>query len=72
MLHRLGLANPGRDEGVPGPPEVAGSGDDSVRRLKGAGRPVNAFEDRAAVLAALEAVDAVAPDRGPFLQDRPE
>ena len=35
------------------------NGDDSVRRLKGEGRPVNPFEDRAAVLAALEAVDAV-------------
>jgi rfaE bifunctional protein nucleotidyltransferase chain/domain len=33
--------------------------DESVRQLKGAGRPVNAEEDRAAVLAALESVDAV-------------
>src|SRR5208282_1495876 len=31
--------------------------DASVRGLKGPGRPVNAFEDRALVLAALEAVD---------------
>ncbi|MGL5816221.1 MAG: adenylyltransferase/cytidyltransferase family protein, partial [Phycicoccus sp.] len=40
--------------------------DDSVRRLKGDGRPVNRAEDRAAVLSALAAVDAVlvfdAPD----------
>lgn len=33
--------------------------DASARRLKGAGRPVVAEEDRAAVLAALECVDAV-------------
>src|SRR5690606_35261998 len=35
------------------------NGDDSVRRLKGEGRPVNGFEDRAVVLAGLAAVDAV-------------
>ncbi len=34
--------------------------DDSVRRLKGPRRPVNPAEDRAAVLAALAAVDHVA------------
>jgi rfaE bifunctional protein nucleotidyltransferase chain/domain len=34
--------------------------DASVRRLKGAGRPVNGAEDRAIVLAGLAAVDAVA------------
>jgi rfaE bifunctional protein nucleotidyltransferase chain/domain len=33
--------------------------DDSVRELKGAGRPLNSEEDRAEVLAALEAVDHV-------------
>ena len=33
--------------------------DDSVHRLKGDGRPVNAASDRAVVLAALEPVDAV-------------
>ncbi|MFN2459101.1 MAG: D-glycero-beta-D-manno-heptose 1-phosphate adenylyltransferase [Candidatus Velthaea sp.] len=33
--------------------------DASVRALKGAGRPVAAFADRAAVLAALRAVDVV-------------
>ena len=33
--------------------------DASVRQLKGEGRPVNPEEDRAAVLAALAAVDAV-------------
>ena len=39
---------------------LVGANDDaSVRRLKGAGRPVNSLEDRLAVLAALEMVDAV-------------
>ncbi|HYT61714.1 MAG TPA: D-glycero-beta-D-manno-heptose 1-phosphate adenylyltransferase [Haliangiales bacterium] len=33
--------------------------DASVRQLKGEGRPVNSEDDRAAVLAALQAVDAV-------------
>ena len=33
--------------------------DDSVRELKGAGRPLNSEEDRAEVLAALEAVNYV-------------
>ena len=34
--------------------------DESVRRLKGRGRPVNAEKDRAGVLAGLECVDFVA------------
>ena len=38
---------------------VGVSGDDSVRQLKGANRPVNNEQDRAAVLAALESVNAV-------------
>jgi len=39
---------------------VALNGDASARRLrKGPGRPVNALEDRMALLAALESVDAV-------------
>ena len=39
---------------------VALNGDASVRRLgKGAGRPVNTLEDRMALVAALESVDAV-------------
>ncbi len=36
---------------------VALNSDASVRRLKGEGRPINTVEDRAAVLAGLEAVD---------------
>ena len=35
------------------------NGDDSVRQLKGEGRPVNREQDRAEVLAALESVDYV-------------
>src|SRR5215831_9412508 len=35
------------------------NGDDSVRQLKGAGRPINSEADRATVLAALESVGAV-------------
>ncbi len=39
---------------------VAANGDASARRLgKGADRPINRLEDRAAVLAALQAVDMV-------------
>jgi rfaE bifunctional protein kinase chain/domain/rfaE bifunctional protein nucleotidyltransferase chain/domain len=38
---------------------VAVNDDDSVRRLKGPGRPVNSASDRAAVLAALSCVDHV-------------
>ncbi len=39
---------------------LALNSDDSVRRLKGADRPVNSVEDRAAVLAALSCVDHLA------------
>jgi rfaE bifunctional protein nucleotidyltransferase chain/domain len=35
------------------------NGDDSVRQLKGDGRPVNHENDRAGVLSALQSVDAV-------------
>ena len=38
---------------------VAINGDDSVRALKGEGRPLNRERDRAAVVAALECVDHV-------------
>jgi D-glycero-beta-D-manno-heptose 1-phosphate adenylyltransferase len=38
---------------------VGVNGDEAVRRLKGSGRPVNSEYDRAAVVAALESVDAV-------------
>lgn len=42
--------------------------DDSVRRLKGPGRPLNPATDRAATLAALDCVDAVAV----FDEDTPD
>jgi rfaE bifunctional protein nucleotidyltransferase chain/domain len=42
--------------------------DASVRRLKGTGRPVNNYADRAFALAALEVVDMVVP----FEEDTPE
>lgn len=38
---------------------VAVNGDKSVRKLKGDNRPINAAEDRAEILAALECVDFV-------------
>lgn len=38
---------------------VGVNGDEGVRQLKGEGRPINHETDRAAVLAALEMVDAV-------------
>ena len=38
---------------------VGVNGDSAVRELKGAGRPLNAEADRAAVVAALQSVDAV-------------
>jgi D-beta-D-heptose 7-phosphate kinase/D-beta-D-heptose 1-phosphate adenosyltransferase len=47
---------------------VAVNADDSVRRLKGAGRPVNPLEQRMRVLAGLAAVDWVTT----FAEDTPE
>jgi len=46
---------------------VAVNSDDSVRRLKGRGRPINPADRRMAVLAGLEAVDWVVC----FAQDTP-
>jgi D-beta-D-heptose 7-phosphate kinase/D-beta-D-heptose 1-phosphate adenosyltransferase len=46
---------------------VAVNDDDSVRRLKGESRPINALEDRLLVLAGLAAVDWVVP----FAEDTP-
>jgi D-beta-D-heptose 7-phosphate kinase/D-beta-D-heptose 1-phosphate adenosyltransferase len=46
---------------------VAVNDDASVRRLKGAGRPVNRLEDRISMLAALEMVDWIVP----FSEDTP-
>jgi len=47
---------------------VAVNSDDSVRRLKGASRPVNRLEDRMRLLAGLTSVDAVVA----FGEDTPE
>jgi D-beta-D-heptose 7-phosphate kinase/D-beta-D-heptose 1-phosphate adenosyltransferase len=47
---------------------VAVNSDDSVKRLKGAGRPINSVDRRMTVLAALESVDWVVP----FSEDTPE
>ncbi|WP_369161742.1 bifunctional D-glycero-beta-D-manno-heptose-7-phosphate kinase/D-glycero-beta-D-manno-heptose 1-phosphate adenylyltransferase HldE [Candidatus Thiodiazotropha sp. LNASS1] len=47
---------------------VAVNDDDSVRRLKGEGRPINSIKQRMAVLAGLASVDWVVP----FSEDTPE
>lgn len=47
---------------------VAVNDDDSVTRLKGEGRPINALEDRMHMLAALSCVDWVVP----FSEDTPQ
>lgn len=47
---------------------VAVNDDDSVRRLKGADRPVNPLDHRMAILAALKCVDWVVP----FAEDTPQ
>jgi len=46
---------------------IAVNDDDSVRRLKGATRPINSLDHRMAVLAALQCVDWVVP----FAEDTP-
>jgi rfaE bifunctional protein nucleotidyltransferase chain/domain len=56
---------------------VALNSDNSVRKLKGAGRPINAEADRAAVIAALSCVDYVTvfdtPTASPLIRElRPE
>lgn len=47
---------------------VAVNDDESTRRLKGAGRPINKLVDRMTVLSALKCVDLVVP----FGEDTPE
>ncbi len=46
---------------------VGVNSDESIRRLKGPGRPINTLEDRIQVLAALSCVDSVVP----FHEDTP-
>jgi rfaE bifunctional protein nucleotidyltransferase chain/domain len=60
LLHRGHVTYLARARALGAALLVALNGDASVRRLgKGPGRPVNALEDRMALLAALEPVDAV-------------
>lgn len=60
LLHRGHVSYLARARALGAALLVALNGDASVRRLgKGPGRPVNALEDRMALLAALEPVDAV-------------
>jgi rfaE bifunctional protein nucleotidyltransferase chain/domain len=59
ILHRGHVHYLERARALAGALVVGVNGDESVRRLKGPGRPLNSAEDRLAVLAALEAVDAV-------------
>jgi D-beta-D-heptose 7-phosphate kinase/D-beta-D-heptose 1-phosphate adenosyltransferase len=46
---------------------VGVNSDDSIRRLKGPGRPINTLEDRVQVLAALSSIDHIVP----FGEDTP-
>ena len=60
ILHRGHATYLARARGLGAALLVALNGDASARRLgKGPGRPVNALEDRMALVAALESVDAV-------------
>jgi len=60
LLHRGHVTYLARARALGAALLVALNGDASARRLgKGADRPVNALEDRMAVVAALESVDAV-------------
>jgi len=69
LLHRGHVTYLARARALGAALLVALNTDASARRLgKGAGRPLNALEDRLAVLAALESVDAVTW----FDEDTPE
>ncbi|MDA1118772.1 MAG: adenylyltransferase/cytidyltransferase family protein [Proteobacteria bacterium] len=60
LLHRGHVTYLARARALGAALLVALNGDASARRLgKGSGRPVNALEDRMALVAALESVDAV-------------
>lgn len=60
VVHRGHVTYLARAKGLGRALLVAVNSDASAQRLgKGAGRPVNALEDRAAVIAALQAVDLV-------------
>lgn len=61
ILHRGHVAYLNRAKALGDVLVVGLNSDDSVRRLKGAGRPINSLEDRAQVLAALSCVDQIVP-----------
>lgn len=60
LLHRGHVTYLSRAKALGDVLVVGVNGDASVRRLKGAGRPINALEDRMQVLAALSCVDHLA------------
>ncbi|HXF71216.1 MAG TPA: D-glycero-beta-D-manno-heptose 1-phosphate adenylyltransferase [Actinomycetota bacterium] len=59
LLHRGHITYLNRAKALGDVLIVALNGDDSVRRLKGPGRPINPLEDRAEVLAALSCIDHI-------------
>jgi D-beta-D-heptose 7-phosphate kinase/D-beta-D-heptose 1-phosphate adenosyltransferase len=61
ILHRGHVAYLNRAKALGDLLVVGLNSDESVRRLKGAGRPINSLEDRAQVLAALSCVDLIVP-----------
>jgi D-beta-D-heptose 7-phosphate kinase/D-beta-D-heptose 1-phosphate adenosyltransferase len=67
ILHRGHIAYLNRAKALGDILIVGLNSDESVRRLKGADRPINTLEDRAQVLAALSCVDHIVP----FEQDTP-
>jgi len=68
ILHRGHVTYLDRAKGLGDVLVVAVNSDDSVRRLKGTGRPINGLDDRLLVLEALSCVDTVVP----FETDTPE
>jgi D-beta-D-heptose 7-phosphate kinase/D-beta-D-heptose 1-phosphate adenosyltransferase len=68
LIHRGHVALLNRAKALGDVLVVGVNSDDGVRRLKGAGRPVNSLEDRVQVLSALSSVDCVVP----FDEDTPE
>jgi D-beta-D-heptose 7-phosphate kinase/D-beta-D-heptose 1-phosphate adenosyltransferase len=59
ILHRGHVTYLGRAKALGDVLVVGVNADESIRRLKGPGRPINALEDRLQVLAALSCVDHV-------------
>jgi D-beta-D-heptose 7-phosphate kinase/D-beta-D-heptose 1-phosphate adenosyltransferase len=67
ILHRGHTTYLGRAKALGDLLVVGVNTDESIRRLKGAGRPINTLDDRVQVLAALSCVDLVVP----FGEDTP-